>query len=229
MAIDSRQQPWADPDWDDLHENTSHAEWQALWHTLGVTPPADQHFAELQQRYAEPARAYHTLRHIDECLAHLRAVEQLVEHLPSVAAALWFHDLIYDPKRSDNEAASAAWAGALLQEAGVMATTRERIQTLILYTQHNQLPPAGDAALLVDIDLAILGAERARFDEYEAQIRHEYAWVPWPTFCHRRAALLQQFLEHPTIYRTPYFHARFTDAARHNLARSIKRLTTAAP
>ena len=38
--------------------------------------------------------------------------------------------------------------------------------------------PAADEQLLVDIDLAILGADTARFAEYQTQIRREYAHVP---------------------------------------------------
>lgn len=204
--------------------NVDLTQWQALWSALGVDPPAAHPFDELQQRYGEPQRAYHTLQHIDESLAHFQRVSHLATDPPTVTAALWFHDVIYEPKAHDNEAASAAWAGRVLQQAGVAASPIAQIQALILYTMHNQIPPAGDAALLVDIDLAILGATPTRFDEYETQIRHEYAWVPWPTYCSRRTALLQQFLERPLLYQTVYFQEHFAEQARHNLARSIARL-----
>jgi len=205
-------------------ENSALAAWQALWPLLGVNPPADVWVDELVQHYGEPHRAYHTLQHINESLAQFRAVAELVADPPTVLAAIWFHDVIYEPKRADNEEASAAWAGRLLAQVGVATPTISQIEKLIRYTAHDQIPPAGDAALLVDIDLAILGANPTRFADYEAQIRHEYAWVPWATYCSRRAALLETFLARPHLYQTPYFQESLTAQARHNLAGSIARL-----
>ena len=39
------------------------------------------------------------------------------------------------------------------------------------------MPATHDAQLLVDIDLAILGASKSRYDQYEKQVRFEYQWV----------------------------------------------------
>ncbi len=205
--------------------NVDLTQWRALWSALGVDPPAAHWFDELQQRYGELHRAYHTLQHIDESLAHFQCVIDLATDPPTVTAAIWFHDVIYEPKQQDNEAASAEWAERVLQQAGVNSQRIARIQELILFTAHNQIPPPGDVALLVDIDLAIFGATPARFAEYEAQIRHEYAWVAWPTYCSRRVALLQQFLERPQLYQTAYFEEHFTVQARKNLAYSVAQLT----
>lgn len=57
--------------------------------------------------------------------------------------------------------------------------------------------------LLVDIDLSILGAPRARFDEYEAQVRAEYGWVPRFLFRTKRRDVLAGFLARHSIYNTP--------------------------
>ncbi|MCB0121552.1 MAG: hypothetical protein KDE58_04875 [Caldilineaceae bacterium] len=200
------------------------ADWQRLWQALQVAPPEERYFVALQEYYTAPERAYHTLTHIAECLAHLAAVTPLAEHAAALQAAIWFHDVIYDPRRHDNEAASAAWAATVLQSVGVSTATIGTIQQFIEDTAHRHPPRSPDGALLVDIDLTILGAPSNRFAQYETQIRHEYAWVPWPTYCQRRADLLQQFLERPTIYQTALFQDRFEDQARRNLKRSIHRL-----
>jgi predicted metal-dependent HD superfamily phosphohydrolase len=76
----------------------------------------------------------------------------------------------------------------------------------------------------VDIDLSILGAEAERFDEYEVQVRQEYAWVPGPVFRHKRREILQGFLARPHIYATEWFQRRFEAVARNNLQRSVARL-----
>jgi predicted metal-dependent HD superfamily phosphohydrolase len=85
-------------------------------------------------------------------------------------------------------------------------------------------PRPGDEALITDIDLAILGAPESRFDEYEAQIRREYSWVPEPLFRNTRARLLSGWLDRPAIYVTEHFRERLEVPARRNLRRSLSRL-----
>jgi predicted metal-dependent HD superfamily phosphohydrolase len=149
-------------------------------------------------------------------------VQALAPHPAEVEMALWFHDAIYDVHRHDNEEQSAQWAREALEAAGVAAEVAARIEQLVLATQHTAIPHGADACLLVDIDLGILGAEKARFAEYERQIRAEYAHVPEPLFSQRRRAILRSFLERPAIYGTEPFRAALEERARCNLARSIE-------
>lgn len=200
------------------------AQWNATWRDLGAHPPTGV-FAALLARLAEPHRAYHTLRHVKECLAHLDSARHCCEHPAEVALALWFHDAVYDPQRHDNEALSAAWAGRVLGQAGIPAKTTGRVRNLVLATQHDSLPENADARVIVDIDLAILGAETARFDEYESQIRQEYAWVADADFRRGRAQIVQGFLQRPRIYATDFFHGRLEAQARANLERALSALS----
>jgi predicted metal-dependent HD superfamily phosphohydrolase len=98
------------------------------------------------------------------------------------------------------------------------------VHDLVMATRHDARPATPDAALVVDIDLAILGAEAERFDEYEVQVRQEYAWVPGPLFRRKRRAILEGLLARPGIYATAWFHPRFEARARANLRRSLARL-----
>ena len=198
--------------------------WDDDWADLGTPPPEARTLAELLDRYAEPQRAYHTLQHLGECFAALDSSRGLAERPGEVAIALWFHDGIYDSHASDNEARSAAWAEEVILAAGGGREARSRVRDLILATRHLETPAPGDQALLVDIDLAILGADTDRFEEYEAQIRREYAWVPETTYRTDRARLLTGFLARPRIYTTSYFFERLEGRARANLSRSIARL-----
>jgi predicted metal-dependent HD superfamily phosphohydrolase len=93
-----------------------------------------------------------------------------------------------------------------------------------LATKHNAEPTSRDAALLVDVDLAILGAAPERFDEYERQVREEYSWVPGFLFRRKRREILEGFLARPHVYSTDHFLACYEAAARANLVRSIERL-----
>ena len=197
--------------------------WHRAWRAAGARdhPLLGR---QLLACYAEPQRGYHTVQHLGECIAAFEPVMALAEHTGEVEVALWFHDAIYDVRSHDNEQRSADWAAAALAASGAPHETAARVHTLILATRHSALPESPDAKLLVDIDLAILGAAPARFDEYELQVRKEYAWVPEAVFREKRRAVLQQFLARPVIYSTEAIHNALEASARRNLRRSIARL-----
>jgi predicted metal-dependent HD superfamily phosphohydrolase len=176
------------------------------------------------RRYAEPHRSYHTTRHLEECFAKLDEGRAHAERLYEVELALWFHDAVYEVRNSDNEERSASWAQAAVSAAGVDHSIGSRVRDLILATRHDVVPSTKDAALLIDVDLAILGASAERFDEYERQVREEYSWVPGFLFRRKRREILEAFLRRPAIYSTKPFRIRYESAARANLARSIQQL-----
>jgi predicted metal-dependent HD superfamily phosphohydrolase len=199
--------------------------WHALWSGFGASEAYDlEVWDELQRCYAEFYRVYHTLDHIRDCLRQFDAARHLAERPAEVECALWFHDAIYDPRRSDNEARSARWAVEALRHAGAPAPVQERVERLILATRHDATATGGDAPLVADIDLSILGRSPAEFDRYEGQIRQEYAWLPEDAFGQARSALLQSLLAQARIYQTHYFYERYEVQARSNLARSLQRL-----
>lgn len=198
--------------------------WNALWQRLGLTPPSSL-WAALAARYAEPHRAYHTLDHLAFCFGDYDRVARQIQEPVALEFALWFHDAVYDTHRPNNELRSAEWALHALTEGGVAPDLSRRVYELILATRHNTPPPDPDAAYLVDIDLAILGQPPVRFDEYDANIRQEYEWVPESEFCSKRAAILRSFLARERIYQTDPFFGRYEVQARQNLARAIGRLS----
>ena len=197
--------------------------WDAAWSDIGVAPRADL-YGEVAGRYLDTGRAYHTLRHLQECFALFETARSLCPHPGEVGLALWFHDAIYNPRSRESEALSGALAEKLLKEAGASAEVVERVRELILATRHEAIPQSEDARILVDIDLSILAADPARFDEYEAQVRKEYAHVPELLFRMGRAKILQGFLARPSIYSTRELRDRFEACARANLQLSLARL-----
>ncbi len=138
--------------------------------------------------------------------------------------ALWFHDAIYDTQRQDNEEKSAEWARSAGRRLGLPGSVAERVYNLVMVTRHSAVPNGTDPKILVDIDLSILGAATERFDEYEDQVREEYAWVPGTLFRQKRIEILEEFLGRPSIFNTDYFYKSHEAQARSNLQRSIKKL-----
>lgn len=206
-----------------LFDRSWHRAWTALVTDAGSHAQRDGEALRdaLLTSYGEPQRKYHTRQHLAECLALLEEVATLAAHPAEVEMALWFHDAIYDVKGSGNEERSADWAHAALREAGVDAQVAERVRQLVLVTKHDGVPHSPDEQVLVDIDLAILGAERPRFDEYEQQIRDEYGFVPGFLFRRKRKQILRTFLDRPVLYSTSTLRERLEVRARENLRRAI--------
>jgi predicted metal-dependent HD superfamily phosphohydrolase len=195
--------------------------WLRAWSGIGAHADSEEIYAALIARYSEPHRRYHTLGHLGECLTQFESVQGLAVHPGEVEAALWFHDAICDVGRSDNEERSAEWARTAANQAGVPSDVAERIHSLVMVTRHTGVPAGADEQLLVDIDLAILGADPQRFAQYERQIREEYALVPGEQFRQRRRAILGSFLDRQRVYSTAHFHDRLETAARANLRAAI--------
>jgi predicted metal-dependent HD superfamily phosphohydrolase len=199
-------------------------EWRRLWGQLGAGTVNGGLMNQLVAAYSEPHRRYHTLQHLRECLAHAEAVRTLARRPAELELALWFHDAVYDPRRDDNEERSAQWAHASVLAAGCDAAIADRVQALVLATKHHQAGHDIDTRLMVDIDLSILGASYARFDDYEREVRAEYAHVDDATFSAGRARFVQAMLARPAIYATDVYRGTLEKRSRENLQRSLEAL-----
>jgi predicted metal-dependent HD superfamily phosphohydrolase len=198
--------------------------WQRVWRRLGATEVDEGLFHQLGTSYSEPHRKYHTMQHLDECFGHLERLAPFSERPAEVELALWFHDAIYHTRKKDNEKRSAKWAMDSILAAGLATDLADRVHELIMATVHNAVPKGKDAGVLVDIDLAILGAEQERFNEFEVQVREEYSWVPGFLFRPARRQILEEFARREKIYSTELFRAEREAQARKNIARSLARL-----
>src|SRR3954469_167418 len=169
---------------------------------------------QLVAAYTAPGRHYHNLAHIEDCLAALARVENLSPlERETLTEAIWWHDVVYDPTRSDNEERSEQ-----LAEAHVRPDIVKEIARLIRLTK-THLVEQGDrlGAILISIDLSTLGAEPARYDAYSAAIRREFIHVPEADYRAGRARVLQQFAGRAVIFPDAGFAARYDRPARENL------------
>ncbi|MEY9359033.1 putative metal-dependent HD superfamily phosphohydrolase [Bradyrhizobium yuanmingense] len=177
---------------------------------------------ELAAAYAAPGRHYHNLAHIEDCLAALARVEGLsAAERETLSEAIWWHDAVYDPTRTDNEERSAE-----LAEQHVRAELRQEVGRLIRLTKTHDVP-AGDrlGAILISIDLSILGADPARYNAYAAAIRREFSHVAEGDYRAGRARVLRRFAAREVIFPDPVFAASFDRQARANLARELAQLS----
>ena len=190
----------------------------------------------LLARYAEPHRHYHTATHIMFLLRHLSDMSQASATPPSpqlVAAAL-YHDAIYDPTVDTNEALSAVLAANDLAEIGWASPRCESVAEMIVATAGHLADPAeqrdagdddAETAMLLDADLAILGAEPGAYQAYVNGVRAEYAHVDDGQWRAGRSMVLQRFLDRPRLFVTDFMYAAAEHRARANIEAELAALS----
>jgi predicted metal-dependent HD superfamily phosphohydrolase len=164
------------------------ARWRELVGAFSVPEGAAENaFADLAARYSDPARSYHTLRHVAEILDTIDALSDQARDLAALRFAAWFHDAVYDTHAQDNEERSAQLAEEVLRGLQVPEATVTTTRDVILLTRSHRAGPADrDGQILLDADLAILGAPPERYAAYRRAIRQEYGWVPEEQYCSGR-------------------------------------------
>jgi predicted metal-dependent HD superfamily phosphohydrolase len=198
--------------------------WAAL---AGDSPTSRTEWAAVVAAWSEPHRRYHDL-------GHLAAVLGVIGHLApdapdpdAVRLAAWYHDVVYDPQRTDNEEVSAARARAGLR--GLVPDERvEEVARLVLLTA-THAPEPGDVngAALCDADLAVLAGPPAAYAGYASAVRAEYGHLSDEVFTAGRIAVLEHLLALPRLYRLPAV-ADWEPRARANLAAELALLRSRA-
>jgi predicted metal-dependent HD superfamily phosphohydrolase len=200
--------------------------WVRTLDTFRVTP-ADAYpvFDVLVAAYQSPERHYHNLEHLGEMFRVAERLSAGVEQPAALQLAIWFHDAVYDSRANDNEQRSGELAVDLLGPIGVPGSAIERIVQMIWATAHKAEPPASrDTQVLLDADLAILGASPERYARYAADIRKEYAWVPDADYRAGRVRVLEQFRARPRIYFSQLLFEEGEARARTNLETELASL-----
>jgi len=176
---------------------------------------------ELRIIYKHPSRTYHNFEHIDNMLNKLTESEEIAENPHRIFLAIWFHDVVYDAKRTDNEVKSADFwirkMTAYLEQEPLQWGKRAILATINHYPNSDS-----DIQLLLDLDLASLGASWDIFQENSKQIRQECIHVPDDLFREGRKSFLEGMLERPRLYGTDYWYNLLEAQARENIKKGIR-------
>lgn len=197
------------------------AGWVRLLERYGVGPAAAYTpFDTLVAAYSAPQRYYHNLEHLAEMFRVTGRLAAICDDPDAVHLAIWFHDAVHDPRADDNEEQSAGLAARLLGLLNVDRAVIHRVDRLVRSTAHlasSAGPVDRDTAVLLDADLAILGASKERYRRYSAEIRKEYGFVPETDYRVGRTAVLQKFLDRPRIFHTACLFEEGEMRARQNM------------
>lgn len=148
-------------------------------------------------RYDEPHRYYHNIDHIVSMVDSSVEGKTVSEKL---TLAIVFHDIIYDPKRSDNEEQSAELFYSLMPDNEIAEAIRET-------KDHNPKTKLGKQ--LCDLDLDILYRNDFQsFIDFEHKIFKEYQWVEYSIYKEKRIEILTNLGVSPEFinyirYRSP--------------------------
>ena len=196
------------------------------WASLaGDSPTSQTEWAAVVALWSEPHRRYHDLAHLAAVLAIVGMLEGAAADPDAVRLAAWYHDVAYDPERSDNEEISAGRARVGLR--GLVPDERvDEVERLVLLTAGHD-PEAGDAngAVLCDADLAVLAGPPDAYVAYASAVRAEYGHLSDEEFTAGRIVVLEHLLALPALFRTPEAARQWAEPARANLTAELTLLS----
>lgn len=133
------------------------------------------------EKYSEPHRFYHTLKHIKELLDQLE-VKRLYDS-DILFLATVYHDIIYDPTRNDNEQLSA---DEFEKDAEVFLkhlnpATIDEVKQIILDTK-THTPSTDLSAIFCDMDMSVLRRPFAELIAYEEEIFKEFQFHDYKNY-----------------------------------------------
>ena len=192
----------------------------------GDSPDALAALDDVVARHREPHRRYHGVRHVTWVVRH---VHELAEPSPSATSVSrrcgFFHDAVYDPSAGDNEECSARLAERVLEELGWDADRRQAVGAMVRATAAHVAPADDpDTGVLLDADLAVLGAEPAAYQAYVTGVRAEYAHVPPDAWRTGRGQVLRDLLAHRPLYATAPAQERWEARAAANMTAELASL-----
>ena len=200
--------------------------WIEFFKKINAKGNPNKFFDKIIKHYSEPHRAYHTLKHIKNSLKEFDEVKDLCEKPNEVEFAIWFHDIIYNPRKDNNEEKSADLAYKKAKEMNLSKNFAEDIKQFILASKHQTTPTRIDAQIMIDIDLAGFGKSEKEFWEQNKLVRKEYSFYSDKDFNLGRSILLNSFLIRSHIYLTKHFRKKYETQARKNIKKMIKKLTS---
>ncbi|MEM9674508.1 MAG: hypothetical protein AAF992_18090 [Bacteroidota bacterium] len=200
-----------------------------IWQELATKYTDDSQLSnelwnEIENSYTTKNRHYHNLAHLSYMVNHATNYQHELSDSDTVLFSIFYHDIVYNVARKDNEQKSADLARERLTQLGVPAEKTSKCHAQIVATQKHAPSNDADTNYLLDFDLAILGESPAVYQEYTRQIRREYARYPGFLYRRGRRKVLQHFLAMDRIFKTDIFYESYEQSARANLKTELQSL-----
>ena len=236
-------------------------------HTLRSLIPIEADFSEIStsnlwfsrivDMYSSDHRHYHTLCHLEEMFGYIDECTNTFccriprKEMAIINMAVFFHDLVYNPKSSTNEEDSAdlfqqfqrelfcdSFMQTIQRTSSIIDMNSEipkwngsdLVIQFILATKSHNVPTTIENEdsyfflnLFLDADMSVLGKDDNSYDVYSSLIREEYQFVPKIEYCEKRSQVLKMFLSQP-IFKTDLIRDALEEKAQSNLRREVESL-----
>jgi predicted metal-dependent HD superfamily phosphohydrolase len=177
----------------------------------------------IEKQYSAKNRFYHNLLHLENMIQQLAEIAENNDmDMDSLLFAIYFHDIIYDVQKNDNEYNSSLYFEEML--INTHFNNIEKVKTLILKTKDHKGTTNYDENILLDLDLLILGSAEEIYAKYANNIRKEYSIFSDADYKKGRKSVLEHFLALDKIYSTDYFYQKYESRARKNIEREYTQL-----
>jgi len=181
-------------------------------------------WTEIEKNYTGKKRHYHTLQHLDNLYSQLTIVKEEIKNWETILFTLYYHDIIYNATKSDNEEKSAELAEKRMKEISVSSNIIEQCKEQILATKSHHKSIDSDTNYFTDADLSVLGKSWETYALYYKNVRKEYAIYPAFIYNPGRKKVLNHFLSMDRIFKTDFFYNKFETQAKQNLQRELDSL-----
>jgi len=154
----------------------------------------------------------------------LSDVKEKLQDWDTVLFSVFYHDIVYNPLRRDNEERSIVIAENRLRYIDVPEGKIADCKAQILCTQTHQHCADSDSNFFTDADLSILGQDWERYEAYAIAVRQEYALYADNLYYPGRKAVLHHFLQMNRIFKTQDFFDKYEKQARENLLHELRNI-----
>lgn len=180
-----------------------------------------QLWQEIEDNYSEKKRHYHTLQHLENLLPLLLQVKENIKDWNTILFSFYYHDVVYNALKRNNEEKSAEFAQSRMQLIGAPGPMIEKCVQQILFTKDHLFSDDNDTNFFTDADLSVLGQDWGVYENYFKQVRKEYSLFPDLIYIPGRKKVLRHFLQMERIFKTDFFFNKFELPAKQNLQKEL--------
>jgi len=144
---------------------------------------------DILSKWNEPHRYYHNIDHLNYLLNRISSINDLSDIDKDILIiSSYFHDIVYNPKKSNNEEKSIELLNEYTQ---IPLDIRNRCSLIIKDTSSSEIPTDELSKLFWLLDRDIINSDIGDLIDYEHKIFKEYQFVPYDVYRKKRIEFLK--------------------------------------
>lgn len=161
---------------------------QAVLDKWQITTPLE----DIMKMWNDPSRLYHGKSHLDDLIQQIQNYQQISSKEREMLFLIaLFHDIIYDPQRTDNEERSADF---FLNSVKNQTNDIREISKCILDTR-NHNSSSLISKIFCEMDMDIVKRPLQDLLKWEEGISFEYSFLSTNEYIIRRTAFLEKIIQ----------------------------------